>query len=543
MSNYLLTENILRSGGEEAMSDQSLKPKRQRAGPKKRVLVVNCYFDDTRRTIFRTNKVPQAMGPAYLAGAFSSERCEVLLHNEQYSGPLEDEQLLSWPDMLVLTGLTTSFDRMLHLTAYARTKNPNVIVVAGGPPIRALPRYSRRFFDYCCLGDIEQMNDVIAEAFGEAYVAQENLPRYDQASVQWVGHVESSRNCNFRCSFCSLTGEGGRYQKYDLEYIRKQIIAVGRKKYLTFIDNNFYGNDRKFFLARLELIKEMWKSGHFQGWSALVTNDFFFKDENLELVREAGCQALFSGVESFDTEWLKTINKLQNVRLPQVELIRKCLDAGIVFLYGVMLDFTTRRIDDIRREIEFILGSPDITLPGFLTTVIPILGTPLFHEYLGQGAILPETKIRDLNGNTLALRPLDPLDEVADFIRDLQDLRGYRSRVLRHSLGFFRRYRSKLNLSQMTVALGNAALLCADTLVTASPFSWLNGRSKNSPRTYISTTDCLDDSYQPAFRVASRYEDYFKPTMVTDKNSRLVEELSEDLLAGREPTEVDDENE
>jgi hypothetical protein len=43
---------------------------------------------------------------------------------------LEDQSILSGLDMLVLTGLTNSFDRMLHLAAYARTKNPKVIVVA-----------------------------------------------------------------------------------------------------------------------------------------------------------------------------------------------------------------------------------------------------------------------------------------------------------------------------------------------------------------------------------------------------------------------------
>jgi hypothetical protein len=63
-----------------------------------------------------------------------------------YSGPLEDPGLLGWPDMLVLTGLTTAFDRMLHLTAYARTLNEKVIVVAGGPSIRALSRYSKLFY-------------------------------------------------------------------------------------------------------------------------------------------------------------------------------------------------------------------------------------------------------------------------------------------------------------------------------------------------------------------------------------------------------------
>ncbi len=104
---------------------------------RKHVLVVNCYFDDSHQQIRRPWKVPQAMGPAYLAGAFSSRLCEVRLYDEVTSSSLEDERLLAWPDMLVLTGLTNSFDRMLHLTAYVRTKNPNVIVVAGGPPIRA----------------------------------------------------------------------------------------------------------------------------------------------------------------------------------------------------------------------------------------------------------------------------------------------------------------------------------------------------------------------------------------------------------------------
>ncbi len=125
---------------------------------KKRILVVNCYFDDSHRRTRRPRKVPQPTGPVYLAGAFSPRLCEIRLYNEVASGPLEDEQLLARPDMLVLTGLTNAFDRMLHLTAYARTKNPKVIVVAGGPSIRVLPFLSRRFFDYPCLGDIEQLS-------------------------------------------------------------------------------------------------------------------------------------------------------------------------------------------------------------------------------------------------------------------------------------------------------------------------------------------------------------------------------------------------
>src|SRR6476619_8322518 len=98
-------------------------PRRQTSRlPTKRVLIVNCFFDDSRQPLKRTTKIPQAVGPIYLAGAFSRELCDVRCYTELASGPLEDESLLSWPDVLVLTGLTNGFDRMLHLTAYARSK-------------------------------------------------------------------------------------------------------------------------------------------------------------------------------------------------------------------------------------------------------------------------------------------------------------------------------------------------------------------------------------------------------------------------------------
>ena len=45
--------------------------------PRKRVLIVNCYFDDSRQPIRRTSKIPQSVGPIYLAGAFEQEFCEV----------------------------------------------------------------------------------------------------------------------------------------------------------------------------------------------------------------------------------------------------------------------------------------------------------------------------------------------------------------------------------------------------------------------------------------------------------------------------------
>jgi hypothetical protein len=500
---------------------------------KKKILIVNAYLDDSHQSIARSNKVPPAMGPVYLAGAFSRETCEVQLYNEQYSGPLEDERLFAWPDLLVLTGLNTALDRMKQLTAYARTKNPKVIVAAGGPPIRALPRYASRFFDYTCLGDVEELQQVITETLGKDYIAPYMNPRYDLA--EWIGRIgyaESTRYCNFHCSFCSLTGEGRKYSKYSLDDVRRQIVGLGKRKLLFFIDNNFYGNDRGFFLQRLELLRQMRREGYFDYWGALVTNDFFLKEENLTLARESGCLALFSGVESFDANWLKSVNKNQNTRVPQIEMISKCLDAGIVFIYGLMLDVSSRPVDDLRRELDFITGTPEIALPSFLTLAIPLLGTPYFYDSLAQSRILPNTKIRDLNSQTISMRPVDSLAKTVEFVREIVSLSGYRSRALKHTAGFFRRYRSALNGYQMMTALGNTIYFCAQDFLTA-PTRFVRMFRPEPQRTHVSSTEILDPVYRPLFPVAVRYQDYFKPTMLTDAAGHLVDELAEDLVDPR----------
>jgi len=182
---------------------------------------------------------------------------------------------------------------------------------------------------------------------------------------------------------------------------------------MLFLDNNFYGSDRNHFKAKLSLINEMRAAGQFNEWGALVTNDFFARDENLQLIRNAGCELLFSGLESFDNNWLQNFNKLQNTKAPQVEMIGKSLNAGVVFSYGLMVAVTTRTVADLRRELNFITGTPEITIPSFVTLTIPLLGTPYFYQCLQNRSILPNTKLRDMDGTTVLQKPVDPIDEVA----------------------------------------------------------------------------------------------------------------------------------
>lgn len=493
-----------------------------------RVLVVLAHFDETRNPRGRPDFIPQGTGHLFLAGAFARERVDVRAYSEFHDGPLLDEAAFADLDMLVLTGVTAAFDRMRHLTAYARTRSPGCAVVAGGPAVRNLPVSSAATFDYACEGDIEDMQTIIAAVFGEWAAAETILPRFDLAN--WGGpvmYVETSRYCNFKCSFCALTAEGRRYQGYDPAYIEAQLRNAPAKKYVLFIDNNFYGNSKDAFHAKLDLIRSLWREGLFQGWFALVTGDFFREPSNLEAVRAAGCLGLFSGVETLNEAQLKRYQKKQNLVVPQLEAIQTCLKAGVAFQYGLMFDPSSQTLQAMHDELDFITGESTMPLPAFLSLTIPLLGTPLFDECVSEHRFLPSAKLRDMDGFTLMTRPLDALDEVAAFARRLSRLDGQRYRILRHCLGFYRAYRHSLSARQMVHLLANSLRLALPSVLHHHR---LPTRSPSEDHlTYVTTTQPLGPLYTPAFRVSESFRPYFSPTMITDASGALDETVARNL--------------
>lgn len=494
----------------------------------KKILIVNVFFDDFRRTTGCPLRVPSGSGHLFLAGAFNPATTEVKVYSEQTEGYLLDPNLLGWPDMLVLTGLTSGLDRMFHLAAYAKTLNPAVVTVAGGPPVRALPHFSAGYFDHVCVGDVEELREVAVAHWGEDVVQPRGdlFPRFDLARPGTrVGYVESSRYCNFRCAFCSLTAEGRHYHKYDVDHVRRQIEATGKRQ-IVFLDNNFYGNDRNYFLERVEMLSDLRRRGTIDGWSALVAGDFFAREANIELIARAGCLAIFTGVESFDSAQLAAHNKKQNKTLQQVDTIRNCLEHGILFQYGIMLDPSSRRIADLEQEIEFILSTPELPFPAYFTLPIPLPGTPYFHDCNARGLILPELGLREFVGVSLLLRPLDELDAAIGFARRIASLRGWRPQVLRHMARFSVRYRRRLTAFQHLIAATNAVVAMLPGVAT-SP---LKPQRHFSPLTFYGPTESPDPAYRPVISVDPAFEHHFHPTMITDRAGQITAELEEDLL-------------
>jgi hypothetical protein len=279
----------------------------------------------------------------------------------------------------------------------------------------------------------------------------------------------------------------------------------------------------------MALLRELRQAGHFRYWHAFVTNAFLWDDANIALAVEAGCFSLFVGVESFDHAWLRRMNKAQNVHRSQVELIQKCLEAGILFQYGLVFDPTERTLAEMHRELTLICDDGRLPAPNFIFMAVPFPGTPFFRERLTRGLVLPHTRVRDLEGSTLSLRPLDSIQEVADFVASAKHLHGYVWRHLWRQARFLWGYRKSLGAAQALVSSVIAASIVAPSAVSNPPLLLQRRRR----RTHVSTTDRLDPVYYPVRRVDTAYAEHFRPTLVTDIGGHLNEKLAADLVGSR----------
>lgn len=494
---------------------------------KPRILIVNCYSDNHGHARGNRLFAPQALVTGVLAGQLDPATVDVRVWCEFKDGPYLRLTDLAWPEMLVLSGLNTAFDRMRHLCAYARAVNPRICVVAGGPAVRMLPRLSSRYFDHVCTGDAEQIADVVEAVFGGRHRQLYPTPRFDL--MNWagpLGYAESSKNCNFRCSFCAMTAEGRPFTQHDLAYVERQLRLQAHRRCIMMLDQNFFGGPREGVVQRLACLQRLHEQGVLKGWSALVTADFFKDTANLAKFKQAGCIGFFTGVESFDPGQITAYNKKQNLAALHLQTIHRCLDAGLVFHYGLVFDLYERSVAEVMTELEMLLSEPRITLPSFLSLAIPLLGTPLFKTRLQQRALLPCLKLRDMDGRSVMTRTVDAPEVTTAFARRLDAGLLPKHRLALRAASLLWRGAFKLTPMALTSAL-------ADVLAMAYPRLGSAGRDgfllRGGARSYFASTEAAGTLYRPQMAMPQRYQGHFEPLYVTDNGGELHSALADDF--------------
>jgi hypothetical protein len=135
-----------------------------------------------------------------------------------------------------------------------------------------------------------------------------------------------------------------------------------------------------------------------------------------------------------------------------------------------------------------------------------------------------------MDGNTLVVWPQDPLDEVGAYLRHMTSLREHWGSLVGHVGRFAWRRRRDLRFDQLAASVLKPL---HRAFYDSSPFDLQ--RRRNPRRSAVATTEPLDPLFTPGFCVDSRYVDYFKPTMVTDRGGAII---LDEAFGGHRPRRV-----
>ncbi|DAC71834.1 MAG TPA: hypothetical protein DSN98_08315 [Thermoplasmata archaeon] len=288
-------------------------------------------------------KEPEAQAPLglmYLAAVLEGDKRSVELAN--YSSHTEDEAIAELTEA-VLYGITVTSMEIPYANSFAKRikeKYPKSRIILGGPGI-----YSREVFDWIdkdvidsvCMGEGERIITKILDDAkrgclkcwytgipteyldGVPFPARHLLKNKQGGNIfahgyNYIGNestvILSSRGCPWNCSFCSapaLRDEHGngrmRFRgNHSIISEMKHVIDEYGIRQFRFSDDSFTSGKARM----ISLCKEIEKLNVAWRISCRVKP---LDEEMLQALWNAGCKELSFGIESFDTNVLKGLQK------------------------------------------------------------------------------------------------------------------------------------------------------------------------------------------------------------------------------------------
>jgi hypothetical protein len=501
---------------------------------KPRVLVLCAHLHEDRARK-QDRDYLQPMAGLHVGSLIDGDRYQIRLYHEMWHGPYDTSALPPGRFAIVfMTGLQMDFDRMRQLSYFFRRAGS--LVVAGGSICTLFPEFARKYFDVVCAGGVECVADVMRDYETGTLKAIYRSPQHrirdysldhrlmEEAGIRVPVHfIEASRGCNFKCDFCSLPAEGATHATYDLAIIARNIdnsiassgfISVKRRYPLVwFIDNNF-SNNRAHLRAVCELLKT---DRRIRMWGALVTQDVLRDRALVRRLAHSKCRGLFAGIESFDMEFIAAHDKWQNVKGSKALLadIAYAESLGLMIEYGYLFDPRMTSVDRMEAEMRFILQSDVLNYPYFVAFVAPLVGTKLFWQAANGGELLPNLRLRDLDGRCIAYR---------NTIDDLETLSAFAARIFGTPHIYFDRVKTVRRFLRHAWQHGRKNPVLSYLFYENRARLARLGRkhSKVAKRSYVGGRDILDPQYSdsPPDISTNDRRTYFDPILVTDQDGR-----------------------
>jgi len=213
----------------------------------------------------------------------------------------------------------------------------------------------------------------------------------------------SSLGCPFTCSFCAVVPiYDGRWKAKSAEAVYNDVKYFKDRYHIEaieFHDNNFF-TSRNRVIEFSELIKNDGITWWGEGRIDTINK---YSDEDLILMKEAGCKMIFLGAETGNDEILKQMNKGGTQTGETIrEFVKRLHPIGIIpelsFVLGMPAETPEKVMQQIEWDINFIKEikeiNPDAEIIIYLYSPVATEGSELYEQIQKAGFSFPQ-KLED----------------------------------------------------------------------------------------------------------------------------------------------------
>ena len=330
-----------------------------------------------------------------------------------------------WADVVIVSGMHIQRPQINHINQLAHRAGK--ITVVGGPSVSGCPEYYPDF-DILHLGELGDATDQMIEYLDQQnkrpnqqirFETQERLPlsefpipAYHLLNINhyFLANIQFSSGCPYRCEFCDIPELYGRNPRMkNPEQILAELDAIrqaGNPGAVYFVDDNFVGDRRALMTLLPHLIDWQKRNGYPVQFACEATLNLAQSPKLLEMMREAYFCTVFCGIETPETEALKSISKTHNLSMPILDAVKVLNSYGMEVVSGIIMGLDTDTSETADRILEFIRLSQIPMLTINLLHALP--RTPLWRRLEQEGRLVFEEN-RDSNVEFLM-----PYEQVID---------------------------------------------------------------------------------------------------------------------------------
>ena len=345
---------------------------------------------------------------------------------------LEDADL-EWADLAFTSSMIPQRPSLEQVVE--RCNRAQVPVIAGGPHPTTFHE-EMEGVDHFVLDEVEEtfpgfLRDLENGAAKAIYRAARRpdvtlapLPRFDLIDMKdyWSMCLQFSRGCPFDCEFCDITKLYGRVSrtKSPEQMVTEfdHLYELGWRGPLFLVDDNFIGNKREALRLLPAIAEWQRERDHPYALFTEASVNLVRMDDLMDLMIEAGFDAVFLGIETPNPKALKKMKKPQNIDMRDDDYLFKAVRGiqgkGMQVLGGFILGLDDDDDDAFDAQIDFIqeAGIP-MALIGLLTA---LKGTDLWARLERENRLLD--KPVEIDDTSLNFKPeMDPETLVEGYLR------------------------------------------------------------------------------------------------------------------------------